>query len=128
MLPARPASGMKRPNRRACRRVVAPAREKLYGRARGGRSSMKVTIDIECTPAEARQFLGLPDVEPLQAAVMKEVERRMLAEMERFSPEGLLRSWLSVMPQNAERLQEMFTGLFTRGLGAGTGGGDDKGR
>ena len=89
---------------------------------------MKVTIDIDCTPAEARQFLGLPDVEPLQAAVMKEVERRTLAEMERFSPEGLLRNWLSVMPQNAERLQEMFTGLFSRGLGAGASGGDDKGR
>jgi hypothetical protein len=89
---------------------------------------MKVTIDIECTPAEARQFLGLPDVEPLQAAVMKEVERRTLAEMERFSPEGLLKSWLSVLPQNAERMQEMFTGLFARGLGQGTDGGDDKGR
>jgi hypothetical protein len=91
---------------------------------------MKVTIDIDCTPTEARQFLGLPDVEPLQAAVMKEVERRTLAEMERFSPEGLLKSWLSVMPQNAERLQEMFTGLFARGFGAGagTGGGDDKSR
>ena len=88
---------------------------------------MKVTIDIDCTPAEARQFLGLPDVEPLQAAVMKEVERRTLAEMERFSPEGLLKSWLSVLPQNAERMQEMFTGLFSRGLG-GTGGGDDKSR
>ena len=89
---------------------------------------MKVTIEIDCTPAEARQFLGLPDVEPLQAAVMKEVERRTLAEMERFSPEGLLKSWLSVLPQNAERMQEMFTGLFTRGLGQAAGGGDDKGR
>jgi hypothetical protein len=88
---------------------------------------MKVTIDIECTPAEARQFLGLPDVEPLQAAVMKEVERRTLAEMERFSPESLLKSWLSVLPQNAERMQEMFTGLFTRGLGQGaTPPGGDK--
>ena len=89
---------------------------------------MKVTVNSDCTPAEARQVLGLPDVEPLQAAVMKEVERRTLAEMERFSPEGLLKSWLSVLPQNAERMQEMFTGLFSRGLGAGTGGGDDKGR
>jgi hypothetical protein len=89
---------------------------------------MKVTVEIDCTPAEARQFLGLPDVEPLQAAVMKEVERRTLAEMERFSPDGLLKSWLSVLPQNAERMQEMFTGLFARGLGPGTTEGDDKPR
>jgi len=31
---------------------------------------MKVTIDIDCTPAEARAFFGLPDVQPLQTAVM----------------------------------------------------------
>ena len=26
---------------------------------------MKVTVDIDCTPADARAFLGLPDVTPL---------------------------------------------------------------
>ena len=57
---------------------------------------MKCTVEIECTPEEARQFLGLPDVKPLQAQIMAEVERKMLAEMERFSPEGMLKSWLSL--------------------------------
>ena len=32
--------------------------------------SLKITIDIDCTPDEARQFMGLPDVKPLQAAVL----------------------------------------------------------
>lgn len=27
---------------------------------------MKVTVDVECTPEEARAFLGLPDVSALQ--------------------------------------------------------------
>jgi hypothetical protein len=27
---------------------------------------MKITVDIDCTPGEARQFMGLPDLEPLQ--------------------------------------------------------------
>lgn len=26
---------------------------------------MKVTVDVDCTPAEARSFLGLPDVTPI---------------------------------------------------------------
>jgi hypothetical protein len=78
---------------------------------------MKVTVEIDCSPAEARQFLGLPDVEPLQAAVMKELEKRTLGELEKFSPEGLLKSWFSVVPQNAERMQELFGGLFLRGAG-----------
>ena len=29
---------------------------------------MKITIEIDCTPDEARQFVGLPDVKPMQAA------------------------------------------------------------
>lgn len=29
---------------------------------------MKVTFDIDCTPEEARQFLGLPDLSPVHDA------------------------------------------------------------
>jgi hypothetical protein len=35
---------------------------------------MKITINVDCTPAEAREFLGLPDLRPLQAAWLAEVE------------------------------------------------------
>jgi hypothetical protein len=30
---------------------------------------MKVHIDIDCTPEEARTFFGLPDLQPMQEAV-----------------------------------------------------------
>ena len=76
---------------------------------------MKVTMEIECTPAEARLFFGLPNVEPMQDAVMAQLEKRMLTEMDRFSPEGIMKSWLSLFPQNAERLQEMFGAMFMSG-------------
>ena len=51
---------------------------------------MKVTVDIDCTPAEARAFFGLPDVQPLQAAVMDRLQERMMSEIDRFSPEALV--------------------------------------
>jgi hypothetical protein len=79
---------------------------------------MKVTIDIDCTPAEARQFLGLPDVAPIQAAVMDRLQQKMLTEMDRFSPEAIMRQWLTVFPQQAERLQEAFTNIFLHGTGS----------
>ncbi len=66
---------------------------------------IKIRIDIDCTPAEARQFIGLPDLEPLQKTVMAEVEKRMVAELERYSPEGLLKAWMT--PLNADWMQEM---------------------
>jgi hypothetical protein len=43
---------------------------------------MKVTVNIDCTPGEARTFLGLPDLQKMQTAVTAEMEKRMLAEMD----------------------------------------------
>ena len=79
---------------------------------------MKVTVEIDCTPLEARQFMGLPDVQPMQAAAMAELEKRMVTEMDRISPEGLVRTWFVEAPQTADRLMKMFTGL----MGAATAG------
>ena len=78
---------------------------------------MKVTIDADCTPEEARQFMGLPDVQPMQAAVMAEMEKRVLAEMDRFSPESLLQSWMSSVPQNSEQMQGAFMSMFQPSFG-----------
>ena len=35
---------------------------------------MKATMNIDCTPEEARVFLGLPDVQPMQEHLMKEMQ------------------------------------------------------
>lgn len=81
---------------------------------------MKCTIEVECTPLEARQFLGLPDVQPLQAKVLAEVEKRMLAEMERFSPDAVLKTWLSMFSQTPEQIQDMFSKMLSMsGTGVG---------
>lgn len=34
---------------------------------------MKVTVDVDCSPAEARAFLGLPDVTPIHDKYIKTV-------------------------------------------------------
>ena len=77
---------------------------------------MKCTLEVECTPLEARQFFGLPDLQPLQAAVMAEMETKMLAEMERFSPEGVLKSWLSMFSHSPEQLQQAMAKMMFMGL------------
>ena len=76
---------------------------------------MRTTIEMECTPAEARAFLGLPDVQPMQAAVMERLQEKMLSEIDRSSPEALMKQWSSAFPQNVERMQEMFANLFMGG-------------
>lgn len=47
---------------------------------------MKITVDIDCTPAEMRAFFGLPDVEPMQQAIMDQMQERLLASVDQFSP------------------------------------------
>lgn len=73
---------------------------------------MKVNIEIDCTPVEARQFFGLPNVEPMQAAVMQQLEKRMLADIDRLSPEALMKNWLPLVPQGADQVQAFFRSIF----------------
>jgi Family of unknown function (DUF6489) len=74
---------------------------------------MKVNVEIDCTPVEARQFFGLPNVEPMQAAVMQQLEKRMLADIDRFSPETLTQNWLAVGPPGTEQIRDFFRGVFS---------------
>ena len=69
---------------------------------------MKVTVEVDCTPDEARAFLGLPDVKPLQAAVMTQIEKQMIRGAESFSPDAILKMWFTTMPQVSNQMQEMF--------------------
>jgi len=54
---------------------------------------MKVNIEIECSPQEARAFLGLPDVTTLNERMVDEMVKRMEANMESMEPEALMRQW-----------------------------------
>ncbi len=69
---------------------------------------MKITFDIDCTPEEARAFLGLPDVKRMQDAMMQEVEDRMRANLSAMEPERLFETWLPAGLQGFEHLQQMF--------------------
>lgn len=69
---------------------------------------MKVNIEIDCTPLEARQFFGLPDVTPMQVAVMDKLQQQMTSNIDKMSPEALLQSWFTFDPKLAERFQDMF--------------------
>ena len=42
---------------------------------------MKMTIEIDCTPLEARTFLGLPDVSVLNDHLVQEMKSRMDTNM-----------------------------------------------
>lgn len=76
---------------------------------------MKVNVEIDCTPLEARQFLGLPDVAPMQSAVMDSLQQQMIDNIGKVSPEKLMQNWLTFDPKIAEKFSDMFVAMA--GLG-----------
>jgi Family of unknown function (DUF6489) len=77
---------------------------------------MKINLDIDCTAAEARKFFGLPDVEPLQEALLKEVQQRLAANIGAMDPKAMLETWLPATLKGLGELQELF---LSRMAGAG---------
>ena len=69
---------------------------------------MKLSIEIDCTPEEARQFFGLPEVSPMQAELMQALGERMREALQTSDPETLLRTWMPAGLEGWDRLQKMF--------------------
>src|SRR3546814_9593385 len=78
------------------------------GGCRGKAAAMKIHVDVDCTPEEARVFLGLPDVVPLQAALMEELEKRMMAKLQAMEPDQRFKTWLPAGLQGWEQLPKAF--------------------
>lgn len=81
---------------------------------------MKITVNVDCTPEEARSFLGLPDVQPLQAAVMGQMQERVMSSLNAMDPETLLKTWAPMGLSNLEQIQKFFFSQFPGGFTAST--------
>lgn len=79
---------------------------------------MKVNINLECTPEEARAFFGLPDVTPLNEQLIAEMQRRMGENMQALEPETLMKNWMSM---GGEWQKQMMT-LMSQAAASGPGG------
>ena len=72
---------------------------------------MKVNVDIECTPEEARAFLGLPhDVAPLQAAMMDQMKSQMQKTAAALEPETIFKTLFPMHTEGFADLQKTFWG------------------
>ena len=68
---------------------------------------MKVKIEIDCEPAEARAFLGLPNVEPLNDHMVAEMQRRMDENIAAMQPDELMKTWTSFGLQAQEHFRRL---------------------
>ncbi len=69
---------------------------------------MKFTVNIDCTPQEARSFFGMPDVEPLNKMIVDEMSRRAKDNMDTLAdPERLIAAWVNMGGKGLEQFQNL---------------------
>lgn len=77
---------------------------------------MKMTIEVDCSPEEARRFLGLPDVTELNEALVAELRTKMTENLATMTPEEMMKTWLPAGMQGLEQMQKAFwAGLAGQG-------------
>lgn len=72
---------------------------------------MRVTVNVECSPEEARAFLGLPNLEPINELMVERVKGQLQTNMDLMDPEQLLKNWFA--------LGDMVRGQFVSAMTAG---------
>lgn len=71
---------------------------------------MKVNIEMDMTPEEARAFMGLPDIAPLQKKMLEDMQARMKAAFDANDLDGMMRAWMPLsygMGGGAEAFQKI---------------------
>lgn len=75
---------------------------------------MKVSFDIDCTPEEARRFLGLPDVTEANEALVAELTKRAAEMAQNMDAEKMMEHWMSAGVQGFGDLQKAFMDQFAK--------------
>jgi hypothetical protein len=78
---------------------------------------MKVNIEVDCTPDEARRFLGLPDVAPMQQTVMAAMEKRLVDTIDSMDTQKLMEQWMPLGMKGIEQWQALWSQLAQNAAG-----------
>lgn len=74
---------------------------------------MKITVNVDCTPDEARNFFGLPDVKPIQEEMMKIMRDKTLENLKMMEPESIMQMWGPMMNQGVGQMNDFFKAVMT---------------
>lgn len=85
---------------------------------------MKFTVNVECTPVEARQFMGLPDVTSINEMFMNSLEEKTRENIDTITdPHKYFENLMSMGGKNYETMQAMFAAMMS-GMPSGSGKND----
>ena len=78
---------------------------------------MKISFDIDCNPEEARRFLGLPDVTPVNEAFVEELAKRAGDMAQEMDAGKLMEQWMSAGVRGVGDIQKAFMEQFAKAQG-----------
>lgn len=81
---------------------------------------MNITINIDCTPEEARTFMGLPDLSTVHSAYLERMEALVRDGLTPADIEKAMRNWLPGITEGFEQWRQAIWNAAT-GTGTGTG-------
>jgi hypothetical protein len=74
---------------------------------------MKFTINVDCTPEEARAFFGLPDVSEVNKVIMDGVVKRTQENLDAFTdPQKFFETAMMGSAGGMDAMQKMFTAMM----------------
>ncbi len=89
---------------------------------------MNIRLDIDCSPEEARRFLGLPDLGPVHDVFVGRLQDMVARALTPAAADDMVRTWLSAGVQGMGAVQKAFwdaargaTGQGGSGQGGGSG-------
>lgn len=75
---------------------------------------MKINISIDAAADEMREFLGLPDIKPLQDEMLQKIRDNMEKGAAGFDPLTMMKPLFPAQMQSMEMLQKAFWDAFQK--------------
>nr|WP_047167270.1 DUF6489 family protein [Sphingomonas sp. Y57] len=80
---------------------------------------MKITVDVDCTPEEARRFMGLPDMSSVHDAYVEKMKKTIEEGVTPDMLDTMMRNWMPMGEAGMNMWRTMFDQI---GRAAGTSG------
>ena len=72
---------------------------------------MKINVEVDCTPEEARRFMGLPDLTPVHEAYVAQLVEAAKKGMSADALAAMMQSWAPMGDAGLKLWQQMIEGM-----------------
>jgi hypothetical protein len=72
---------------------------------------MKFTVDVDCTPEEARRFIGLPDLSPVHQVYIEKMQRFVSDGVTPDMVGEMMKSWGPMSDAGMTMWRQMFENM-----------------